>query len=44
MRQTGEEALPVLGLLLETGREEEEEGVAVPDGLPGTAGRGLTVR
>ena len=44
MRQTGEEALPVLGLLLETGREEEEKVAAAPDGLPGTAGRGLTVR
>ena len=44
MRQTGEEALPVLGLLLETGREEEEKGVAVPGKPSGTAGRGLIVR
>lgn len=44
MRQTGEEALPVLGLLLETGGEEEEKGAAVSDGLPGTAGRGITAR
>ena len=44
--------MPVLGLLLETGREEEEKGVAVQEekgvavpGKPsGTAGRGLTVR
>ena len=44
MRQTGEEALSVLGLLLETGRAEEQPGVAVPGNRSGTAGRGLTVR
>lgn len=44
MRQMEANALPVLGLLLETGREEEEKGVAVPGNPSGTAGRGLTVR